>query len=96
MVFAEDLTPMFDEGDFATPAAWKGRVLSIIFDAPFKGLAFGDAEVESSGPTCVVQSDQVVGVAIGDELVHLGTVYTVTGVHPDGTGVTTLLLQETT
>jgi len=49
--------------------------------------------VESLHPTLLVRDSDVSGVAHGTSITVGGTAYTVRGIEPDGTGMTTLILE---
>lgn len=87
----------FDEAAIFTPSGGAPVSVGVIFDAPYSGVPFRDAsgaEIESSAPSALVRDADVPGVAHGDTLTVRGTVYRVVEVHPDGTGLTTLILSQ--
>lgn len=87
----EDLSVFLaDFGVSVTPEA--GSAFTGIFDAAYLASM---GVVESSGPVLVVRSQDVIGNGIEQEsiLTISGADYIVTGVQPDGTGVTTLQLR---
>lgn len=89
MPFAEDHSQFLDTDDFATSATYNGSTINGIFDDEYvEGLDM----VESTGPQFLVRSSDVAGIAHGAELVINSVTYTVVGVKPDGTGMTTLEL----
>lgn len=91
-MFVEDLSTFFDTTNgFATPATVAGQTVPVIFDNDFVS-ALGSL-VESSGPQCIGPSAQLAGVVQGTAITINATAYTVTGVQPDGTGITTLQLR---
>lgn len=92
-MFAEDLTAFFDiTSGFAQNATLSGGgVVPVIFDKAYQGALGG--LVESTGPQCLAKSADVSAVVQGSTLVIAGTTYTVTGVEPDGTGITVLQLR---
>lgn len=94
MAFTEDLTPFFDTDDFAVPATYNGTTtVNGIFDNGFASV--GDSPgVEGSVPSFTCRAADVPSAAQGDTLVISAATWVVVGVHPDGTGVVTLALQE--
>jgi hypothetical protein len=92
-MFTEDLSAFFDVSNgFAVNATLAGGgVVPVIFDRAYVGLLGG--MVETSGPQAMAKTADVSTVAQGSTLVILGTTYTVTGVEPDGTGITVLQLR---
>lgn len=91
-MFAEDLSTYFDVSNgFAEAATVSGQTVPVIFDNAYAGALGG--LVESTGPQCIAKTADVAGVVQGAAIVIGGTAYTVTGVQPDGTGITTLQLR---
>jgi len=96
---AADRLAFFDVDEHAvdathTPAGGAARAVPGIFDNEYVTVFDGeDASVESSGPVFMCRTADVSAAAHGDTLAISGTVYTVRGVQPDGTGMTTLRLE---
>jgi hypothetical protein len=91
-MFTEDLSAFFDTtSGFATMATLSGQPVPVIFDADYAGALSG--LVESTGPQCRAKSVDVSAVVQGSTIVINATTYTITGVQPDGTGITTLQLR---
>lgn len=97
MAFAENLGTFFTSFDFGVEASYSRVsggdpvVIEGIFDAQYVEPTTGVAE--DSGPVFTCATSSVPNAAHGDELVINGTTYVVRGVHPDGTGVTVLVLE---
>ena len=91
-MFTEDLTAFFDtDTGFAQLATLAGQPVPVIFDNGYApGLA---GMIEGSGPQCQAKTADVSAVVQGSSITVNAVVYTVTGVQPDGTGVTTLQLR---
>ncbi len=85
---SEDLAPYFAE--FGVSAAISGGSLQGIFDAR-PGQAFG--YVDTVGPTFTFATAGWPAVARGAAITIASVAYTVTGIEPDGTGVTVVTLQ---
>lgn len=90
-----DLNVFFDTKDFAqsatyTPAGGQAKTINCIFDDAFAAVQ----GVESSDPQVLVKDSDVIDVKHGDTLAVAGTTYKVRGIHPDGTGITTLILSK--
>lgn len=100
MTFASDLVADFGTfldtdafGTFATLSG--GSQVAVIFDNAYvAGLGGIGGLVESTGPACIASSADVSSVVQGSTLTINAVAYTVTGVQPDGTGVTTLQLRK--
>lgn len=93
MAFTEDLTPFFDLGGFATQDLLGGVSVSGLFDRPSQAAQVGAYGLSSSAPTYMLPTAQVPGNVIGAALVHAGVTYAVVAHEPDGTGVSTLILE---
>lgn len=65
-----------------------------VFINKFEAVDFGLTDVESSSPFFMACDADVTGVAHADTLAIVGITYKVTGVQPDGTGVTLLKLSQ--
>lgn len=76
--------------DFAVDVTINGVAVRGVFDNPY-GAAFGGM-VDGGGP--LLQVDSGVSVSRGNTVVIGAATYTVTGVEPDGTGITTLRLDK--
>lgn len=88
-MFAEDLSPFFNAAEFGQAATLDGAAVTGIFDNAYTE-AFGMA---SRAPMFTLQSSQAASATQASVLVVGATTYRVTSVQPDGTGVTTLLLE---
>jgi hypothetical protein len=88
MAFAEDFAVYFT--DFAQAVTVGGVSTHGIFDnASLAALGL----VAGTNPVLVVKTASVPAVAQGDAVVIGATSYTVSGIKPDGTGITTLELE---
>lgn len=67
-----------------------GGSFSVIFDNAYTGIL---GAIESSGPACTARTSDVPFVVQGTQITINAVEYAVTGVHPDGTGVTLLTLR---
>lgn len=75
--------------DFAIPATVGGVSVRAIFDAAYAdplGMA-------GNSPQLTIATEDLPAVAVGQAVVVNATNYTVTGIEPDGTGISTLLLR---
>lgn len=76
------------EGESAT-------TITVIFDEPYVGVdPDGRVAVESDNPTCLARTTDVSNANHAATIVINSTTYNVVGVQPDGTGFTTLVLEE--
>ena len=93
MPMAEDLTPFFAESDFATQAALGGAAVLGIFTEPYAVGSVGGLGMATGKPTFELASSDVPANPVGQTL-QIGAVsYMVADAQPDGTGVTTLVLE---
>lgn len=91
-MFAEDLSTYFDVTDgFAVTATSGAASFPVIFDAAYLSALGGI--VESTGPACMARSADVSTLVQGSSITINAVAYTVVGVEPDGTGITTLRLR---
>lgn len=97
---AADLASFFDATEFATSALYTPAVgvpstVVGIFDAEFAAVDLqAGVEVESTRPQFMCRTADVAAAAHGETLVIGAITYTIRGAHPDGTGVTTLILEK--
>lgn len=94
MAFAEDFGAFFDNAQgFAVSAIYNGvDVIDVILDKAYFEDRQGTAAIASSQPMALAIESDVPDAAAGDTLVIDDTTYNVTEVHPDGTGLTMLML----
>jgi hypothetical protein len=73
-----------------------GSTIKCIFDDAFEVAVEGEQGVETSQPQVIVKDSDVTGIIQGDTLTRVSdsVVYKVTGIHPDGTGMTLVLLSQ--
>jgi hypothetical protein len=93
-----DLAELFDT-DFSatagtfTPDGGSASTVNGIFGNVFFEIPAGETSIEGKQASFICKTSDVSSAAHGDTLVVSGTTYTVRGVQPDGTGVTTLILE---
>lgn len=85
----DSVSEFFDTKDFAVPAVIHGRAINVIFDAQYVDVL----GTESASPAATCASKDVADVQHDDQIEINGVTYRVTGIQPDGTGVTVLRLQ---
>ena len=88
-MFAEDLSPFFNAAEFASSATLDGASVAGIFDNTYAEV-FGMA---SRAPMFMLPTASAASATQASVLVTGGITYRVTSVQPDGTGVTTLMLE---
>lgn len=94
-----DLDAFFDVSGFAVAASLvmgggSPVDVAVIFDSPYlESDPAAGVGVESTQPTARIKTADAAGIVHGDTLTIGATVYTVTGVQPDGNGVTLLNLR---
>lgn len=89
MAFNEDHSLFFN--DFSVPATLGAATIAVIFDKAYIGALMG--MVESTGPCALVMDNDIPNLKQGAAIVINAKTYIVTGVEPDGTGLTTLQLR---
>lgn len=87
-----DLSAVFDTADFATSATWNATSIDGVFDEQDEIDELGQGSQIFTRSTFITLSSH--GVADGDTIVINSTTYTVAYQLDDGTGVTTLTLEE--
>jgi len=92
---AADRAIFFEVDDFATAATFGGGTVNGIFDNEFvevdAGGGVGFALVQ---PRFQCRTQDVSSASEGDAITIDGTAYTIRVVQPDGTGITTLVLEK--
>lgn len=97
---AADRATFVDTDDFAvaatyTPAGGAAATVNGNFDSAYADVELGGAgAVEGEQLRFVCRTADVSSARHGDTLAISGTTYIVRGVRPDGTGMTTLWLEE--
>ena len=93
---AADRAALLDVDEFGSAATYNGSttVNGIFENEYFEALADGEVAVEGTQPRFTCRTADVPSAAHGDTLLISGTTYNVVGVQPDGTGMSTLALEE--
>jgi hypothetical protein len=92
-VFTEDLAPFFAE--FAVAATVNGQAVRGIFENGFASAEVGLVGLSSSRPMLTLPTASVSADPVGQTAVVNGTSYLVAVHQPDGTGISTLMLERT-
>lgn len=72
-----------------------GQPVDGVFDEPFTTASPLSGQIEASAPTLTLKTAAVpAGTAHGSPVVVRDTSYTVAGIQPDGSGLTSLILRE--
>lgn len=79
-----------------TPAGGQAASIKVIFDNEFQAIEMlgGGVGFESTSPAALYKTASVSSAKHGDTLAISGKTYYITGVQPDGTGITRLILSE--
>ena len=94
MPFTEDLSAFLNVDEFATAATWNAGTIYGIFDNGYLGVPAGVVvDLESAATSYHCQTADVSTAVHGDTITINAVVYTIVGIQPDGTGMTTLILQ---
>lgn len=107
MAFTEDMSLYLRTEDFGTSAVYSGSGATIkgIFDAQYEeafalergaSSSYGDlyGRVQASSPVFTCATADVASAGHGQTITIGATVYKITGVEPDGTGMTVLRLEK--
>jgi hypothetical protein len=87
----EDLAPFF--ADFAVDATVNGQAVRGIFDNGFASAEVGLVGMSSARPMLTLPTAGLSADPVGQTVVVGGTSYLVAAHQPDGTGVSTLMLE---
>ena len=90
MAFTEDHSEFLDEDDFAVSASVGGSSVSVIFDHAFVEVQ----GIIGERPMVLADDGDVSSVSVGDSLTVNSQLYVVRVKRPDGTGMTTIVLEE--
>jgi len=100
MAFTEDFAPFFDTEGFGVEAIYTPKevgssvTIIAIFDDEYIALQGGAVEVAGSQPRIMYESAKISPKPAYGDLIHVNdTDYTIVEVQPDGTGITTLILE---
>ncbi len=89
MAFTENLDAFLSVDEFAVSATLGASTFSVIFDrAHLESLG-----ISATQPVAVAKTSDVSSATRGTSITINGTAYTVMDNQPDGTGMTTLLLE---
>lgn len=99
MAFDEDLTPFFDTDghgvDFIHTPAIGADVNAVgIFDSDYASADGGEVGITGSQPQLTFATGDIPSPKYGEIITIAAKKYAIVGIHPDGTGVTTLVLEE--
>lgn len=94
-----ELQAFFDVNEFGvlatlTLVSGGSLVVNGIFEDPWEEPVLDGIDLTTVAPTFRCRSDDLTGVAKGDAVAVVGRSFTIRRQHPDGTGITLLLLQE--
>lgn len=89
MAFTENLDAFLLEADFAVSATLGASTFKVIFDRAHTE-ALG---INNTTPVCGAKTSDVSSATRGTSITVDGTAYTVIDNQPDGTGMSTLVLQ---
>ena len=94
-MFTEDLSVFFNVADMATACTLNGAAVQAIFDNGYAQGQVGLAGMASAQPSLMLPTASVPASPVSMAAVVGGVTYTVVAHEPDGTGVSTLLLERT-
>lgn len=95
MAFTEEFGAFFNNAQgFSVSAIYNGTdTIDVILDRAWLDDRPGSAGIASTAPMALAIEADVPDAAASDTLVIGSTTYTVTEVHPDGTGLVMLMLR---
>ncbi len=89
-----DLDIFFDNTEFAVDVLYNAATIQGIFDNEFLLAAEEGVGVETTAPQILLKDSDIVGLRHGDLMTISTVVYKVRGIHPDGKGLTLVLLSQ--
>lgn len=88
-----DLAAFFDTAGFAETVTYGSASIPAIFYTPFEASQMFGQEIANATPAAHIKTSDVAAPARGDVFTREdGTAYNVIAAHPDGTGITLLIL----
>lgn len=99
MAFTEDFSVFFDTDGFASEFTYYPNVgaeitVNGIFDQAFYEVSGGEVGIAGNQPRIVCETAKIPSPVYGEKVKIDGNVFTIVGIQPDGTGTTTLILEE--
>jgi hypothetical protein len=100
MAFKEDFSIFFDTDGFGveftyTPSIGASLTCKGIFDSAYSAARGGEVDIASQQPQIEYETAAIPEPTYGEFVTVAGKQYTIVGIEPDGTGTTTLKLEET-
>ena len=89
-----DLDTFLNSDEFAVDITYGGGTIKGIFDNEFIANNQDEISVEDLQPQVIVKTSDVPGLAHGATMTIESVVYNVTGIQPDGTGLTVVILSK--
>ena len=90
-----DVNDVFLNNDeFSVDILYNAATIRGIFDNDFAVAVEGENGVETTVPAVQVNSTEVASAVQGETMTINSIVYKITGIHPDGTGMTVILLSQ--
>ncbi len=89
-----DLSTFLDSNEFAISITYGSTTIKGIFDNSFEAIDLDENSVENTQPQVIVRTSDITGLKQGDIFIINSISYNVTGIHADGTGLTTVLLSQ--
>ncbi len=91
-MITEDLTAFLNTSDFALTVTVAGAEVAVIFDNGYQAAVNGFAE--SAAPSITGRTSDLSRLVQGSAVTVSAVAYKVAQVHPDGTGISTLILEK--
>lgn len=95
MFYDEDLPALLNPEEFAVTGTLGGASVNGIFDTDYAAALVGDAGMAASGPAFMLPTADVPSPVAGKLLIVPAGRFTVAEHHPNGTGLSVLLLERT-
>ena len=95
---AQDQLNFFDTDTHGSTATvtinGSGSSISVIINKEYFAIAGESVDVDGTQPVVTCRSSDVTGIDTADTIAIDGVTYNIVNIQPDGTGMTTLILQD--
>lgn len=93
------VTPFFANNPYCVEAIYTPKTgtpahIQVIYDAPFSLASASGIQYQSATPSCMCMTSNIPNAIDEDAISIAGVKYYIKEVHPDGTGITTLILSK--
>lgn len=91
-MFDDDLSELFDEDEHAVSVSLNGKSFTGIVNEEFTEGEYGTVDDDRQSPVLYTSTNDAIGAEYDNDITVDGKALFVKGIHPDGTGITVLVL----